>query len=184
MSDQDAGGIATVERLVRLFHDGRSRSNRRDDVGLVFGRQIHEISSVEFLSIDVDRSLEHVEESLHRRRRELSLRIELHCVLGEHRASGRRDVDDRRGFGHSRQWCANECVGRLQEMIRLVGAACVSESVHKRVYERWAAVAALGLTSLPRVSATTRPSVTIVSPRRSVRRTTPRNDFPTYGLIA
>ena len=71
---------------------------------------------------------------------------------------------------------ADKSVRRLQKMIAMIGAAGVSQFVHDFLYA--------GRTSMPRPCAVMVPSMKMVSPRRNVLRTWPRNDDPTYGLSA
>ncbi len=51
-------------------------------------------------------------------------------VLGEGCATGGRDVDDGGGTLHAREDGADEGVGRVEEVVALVGAAGLSEVMH------------------------------------------------------
>ena len=59
-----------------------------------------------------------------------TVRTEFDRILKEAGAARWGDVDDRRGIPHPWQRRAHECVGRVQEVIVPVSAACKSEVLH------------------------------------------------------
>ena len=120
--------------LVRLFDDGKpgrllcGESVRRvlGDVGKATRCQCMEGR----VCREVGCAFKRVEEPLVRSGAKTAAGFEFRRVLREGRAACGGDVHDGAGALHARQYGANKRVGRVQEMIALVGAAGVSELMH------------------------------------------------------
>ncbi len=103
----------------------------RGDGRGVLWRKIRIIAASQSGAVDFHLSIEHVDESLHRRGLQRAARFELRRVLREPCAYGGRGVNDRRRLVHSGQRRTDERIGRLQKVVGAMSAASLSQVVHK-----------------------------------------------------
>src|SRR5262249_7282791 len=111
-------------------------------------------------------------EALRCRRGEYAAFLELDAQLRKAGADCRCHVNDRGGLPHSGHWCANKRVGSEQQMIGATNTTRVSKFVHFFFSHL------NGRTSFPPLRTVTLSFTKIVSPRRIVCLTIPRNEEP------
>ena len=134
MADEDFGRGDCGQGLVGFFDDGEAGGLLRGEgVGGVFG-DVGEAAGDEGVEGgvggEVGGSFEDVEEALVGCGAERAAGFEFGGVLGEGCAACGGDVDDGGGALHAGKGGADEGVGRVEEVVALIGAAGLTEVMH------------------------------------------------------
>ena len=131
VTHEHRGRSHTIERKVQLLNHHSSRWATCGDAHITPGRQVHVTTGLQLAFAYSQLTFENVDKPLPDGRSQSSPGFELGRVFGETRSSRWPDVNHRGRFLHAHERCANKGIRRVQQMVGLVRAACVSEMLHQ-----------------------------------------------------